>query len=97
MDFFLKNLEEVLEAINKLIEKNIVMINTKKVRQCYNIKASDRSKINFIWRALDFLEQEGVLDQNGKVSPKNYHIMIKKKIDVENFILQVKKEKVKIN
>ena len=89
----MKNLEEVLDAINKLMEKNMGTINTKRVRQCYNIKASDRSKINFIWRALDFLEQEGILEHNGKVSPKNYHIMTKKNIDIEKFILQVKKKK----
>jgi len=45
MDFFLKNLRETVEAINKLIDNNVNMVNTKRVRRCNKIKSSDRSKI----------------------------------------------------
>ncbi|MFX1500567.1 MAG: hypothetical protein ACFFDH_06325, partial [Promethearchaeota archaeon] len=61
MDFFLNNLKETLEAINKLIDNNINIVNTKRIRRCNHIKSSNRSKINFIWRALKYLEEEGIL------------------------------------
>ena len=48
MNFFLENLKETLEAINKLMDNNITIVNTKKIRRCNNIKSSNRSKINFI-------------------------------------------------
>jgi len=70
MDFFLKNLRETLSAVNKLIEGNIYVVNTKRVRRCNNIKSSNRSKINFIWRSLAFLEEQNILELNGKSNPK---------------------------
>ncbi len=92
MDFFLKNLEETLGAINQLIDNNIYVVNTKRIRRCLKIKSSDRSKINFIWRSLSFLEKEGILEINGfaTIKPKNYNIKNREKIDVEEF-----KEKIK--
>ncbi|MEJ2252570.1 MAG: hypothetical protein P8Y70_15460, partial [Candidatus Lokiarchaeota archaeon] len=86
----LKNLKETLEAINKLIENNINVVNTKRVRRCNNIKSSNRSKINFIWRSLSFLEDEGILELNGISNPKTYKINTDKKIDIEKFIEKVK-------
>ncbi len=97
MDFFLKNLKETLEAINQLIDNNIYIVNTKRIRRCYNIKSSNRSKINFIWRSLNYLEQEGILEVNGSVYPKSYKIKNKKKIDVEVFISQADRKKSRIN
>ena len=91
MDFFLKNLREVLVAINKLIDKGLITVNTKKVRICNNVKASNRSKINFIWRTLDYLEQQEILGKNCsfKRKTKNYKINLKKKIDIDQFISEV--------
>jgi len=90
MDFFLKNLEETLNAINKLINKNVFLVNTKRIRRCNNVKSSDRSKINFIWRSLKYLESEGsVLERNGKVNPTTYKIKKKDQIDIPVFISQV--------
>ena len=86
MDFFLKNVKETLEAINKLMDNNITIVNTKRIRRCYNIKSSNRSKINFIWRSLDFLAKEGILEENGIIKPKTYKIRVENKIDVEEFI-----------
>jgi hypothetical protein len=97
MDFFLKNLKETLEAINQLIDNNIYIVNTKRIRRCYNIKSSNRSKINFIWRSLNYLEQEGILEVNGSVNPKSYKIKNKKKIDVKVFISQADRKKSRIN
>ena len=93
MDFFLKNVKETLEAINKLMENNITIVNTKRIRRCYNIKSSNRSKINFIWRSLDFLAQEGILEENGVLSPKSYKISISDKINIEEFISELDRKK----
>jgi len=93
MDFFLKNLRDTIEAVNKLIESNVNIVNTKKIRRCFNIKSSNRSKINFIWRALKILEEEGILALNGISNPKTYKILIEQKIEVEKFLSKIDKEK----
>ncbi|MHA1885224.1 MAG: hypothetical protein ACW96S_09255 [Promethearchaeota archaeon] len=86
-------MKETLEAINKLIENNINIVNTKRIRRCFNIKSSNRSKINFIWRTLKFLEEEGVLTLNGITNPKTYKILTDQKINVTDFLNQIKKTK----
>jgi hypothetical protein len=93
MDFFKKNLKETVEAINKLIENNVNIVNTKRIRKCNNIRSSDRSKINFIWRSLKFLEKEGILTMNGITNPKTYKIISEEKIDVNKFLSQITKNK----
>jgi hypothetical protein len=93
MDFFLKNLSETLKAINKMIESNVNLVSTKRVRRCYNIPSSNRSKINFIWRSLAFLEEKGILKANGSSSPKSYNIIPKEKINIDKFIEKIKKER----
>ncbi len=89
MDFFSRNLRETLEAINKLIDNNVALVTTKSIRRCNNIKASNRSKINFIWRSLNYLEKEGILEMNGKISPKTYKIKSNQKIDIDDIISQI--------
>ncbi|MBY8980114.1 MAG: hypothetical protein KGD72_06970 [Candidatus Lokiarchaeota archaeon] len=89
MDFFSRNLRETLEAINKLIDNNINLVTTKSIRRCNHIKASNRSKINFIWRSLNFLEKEGFLEMNGQYSPKTYKIKSHQKIDIDDIISQI--------
>ena len=91
MDFFIINLKETLEALNKLIENNVNIVNTKRIRRCFNIKSSNRSKINFIWRTLKLLEEEGILTLNGATNPKTYKILTDQKIDVEDFLSQIKR------
>lgn len=93
MDFFLNNLKDTLDAINKLIDNNVYIVNTKRIRRCINIKSSDRSKINFIWRALKFLEEEGILTLNGITNPKTYKILSDQKIDINKFLSQLEKDK----
>lgn len=97
MDFFIKNLRETVEALNKLIESNVHIVNTKKIRRYYNIKSSNRSKINFIWRTLKVLEEEGILTLNGTTNPKTYKILIDKKIEVEKFLSEINKNKKRKN
>ncbi|MGV9199163.1 MAG: hypothetical protein ACOC4M_10010 [Promethearchaeia archaeon] len=89
MDFFLKNLKETLEAINKLIDNNIYTVTTKRVRRCNNIKSSNRSKINFIWRSLKYLEEENVLERNGESTPLTYKISPEEKIEIKKVIEQI--------
>lgn len=93
MDFFLNNLKDTLDAINKLIDNNVYIVNTKRIRRCFNIKPSNRSKINFIWRSLKFLEDEGILTLNGITNPKTYKILADQKIDVDKFLTQLEKDK----
>ena len=95
MDFFSSNLRETLEAINKLIDNNINLVTTKSIRRCNKIKASNRSKINFIWRSLNYLEKEGILEVNGTYSPKSYKIKSSQKIDIEEIISQIEKKQKK--
>ena len=75
------------------MDSNIALVNTKRIRRCYNIKSSNRSKINFIWRSLDFLAKEGILEANGIVKPKTYKIKVANKIDIEEFISQIDRVK----
>jgi hypothetical protein len=89
MDFFLKNLRETLEAINKLIDNNVYRVDTKRIRRCNNIKSSNRSKINFIWRSLNFLEQEGILEMNGSYHPKTYNIKPNTRIDIDKIMANI--------
>lgn len=93
MDFFLKSLEETLDAVNKLIDNSIYVVNTKRIRRCNNVKSSDRSKINFIWRALKYLENADILERNGVHSPMNYKIKTSERIDIPNFIKEVKENR----
>lgn len=95
MDFFLINLKETLEAINKLMDKNISIVNTKRIRRCFNIKSSNRSKINFIWRTLKYLEGEGILRKNGITNPKTYKIVPDETIDIDSFLSEANKNKKK--
>lgn len=92
MDHFVENLKGVLEAINKLIENNVRTVNTTRVRKCNNVKPSDRSKINFIWRSLDVLEREKILEKNGVSKPKTYKIKLKSSIDIDEFIENLNKK-----
>ncbi|MHA1147777.1 MAG: hypothetical protein ACTSR8_05990 [Promethearchaeota archaeon] len=91
-------MEETLEAINKLIEAKVNLVNTKRIRRCNNIRSSDRSKINFIWRSLKFLSQKelGILEKNGISNPTTYKIKPQEKIKIDEVIAQLNKKKDKI-
>ena len=93
----MKNLSETVEAINRLIDSNVNIVTTKRIRRCFNIKSSNRSKINFIWRALKILEEEGILAPNGTTNPKTYKILTDKKIEPEKFLSQIEKNKKRKN
>ncbi len=93
----MKNLSETIEGVNRLIDRKINLVNTKRIRRCFNIKSSNRSKINFIWRALKILEEEGILALNGISNPKTYKILIKQKIEAEKLLSKIYKDKKRKN
>ena len=74
-------LQDVINAINHFIEKKGTIIDNKRIRNYYKIKASNRSKINFIWRFLDFLENNGYIELIHE-NPKLYRIP-QSKIDIK--------------
>jgi len=80
--YYKKVLEETVSAINKCYEKNVTDINVKRVRKCNAIPSSERSKINFISRALDELTSLGYLRFVGRNSPKKYKILHKVNLDI---------------
>ncbi len=93
----MKNLSDTVVAINRLIESNVNIVTTKKIRRCFNIKSSNRSQINFIWRALKVLEEKGILALNGITNPKTYKIQTDQKIEIDKFLAQIEKDKKRKN
>jgi len=73
-----------------MIENKVNLVSTKRVRRYNNISSSNRSKINFIWRSLAYLEDQGILKANGSSSPKSYNIIPDEKINIKVFIAKVK-------
>lgn len=85
MDFFIKYLSETVEAIDKMDNGTITV---KKIRTLQNIKSSNHSRINFIWRSLAYLVEQGILEENGSQRPKSY----KRKtmdMDLEKIIISI--------
>ncbi|KKN05198.1 hypothetical protein LCGC14_1089720 [marine sediment metagenome] len=68
------------------------IITVKKIREAENIKSTDHSKINFIWRSLDFLAKQDILDINGSIKPKRYIIKPREKIEIKKFLSRVKQK-----
>ena len=97
MNFFLINLKETIKAINGMIEKKINIITVKKIREAENIKSSDHSKINFIWRSLKLLAKHGLLDVIQSTSPKKYIMRKEEKIDFNKFLSQIKQRTENLN
>ena len=69
----MQNLRDVINAINYFIEEKKIIFDTKRIRNYYKIKPSNRSKINFIWRFLVFLENNGYIELVHE-NPKLYRI-----------------------
>ena len=93
MDFALKHLAQVANAINVLLERNQngqVYVKTKRIRQMCNVEPSDRSTTNFIWRSLHTLHQEGILEVSGTSRPKIYKVTKNRQIDVPRLLLKIK-------
>jgi hypothetical protein len=68
-------MDETIRAIWYIIRyKYTSLISVKKIRNLYNIKARDSSKINFYWRSLQVLEETGILKRYGSKKPKKYQV-----------------------
>jgi hypothetical protein len=65
---------EVINTINYLIKKGKRIIDTKRLRRINNVKASNRSKINFYWRTLEQLEKLNYLKLANHTNPKSYFL-----------------------
>ena len=71
-----KFMDETIRAIENIIRnKYMSLITVKKVRNLYNIKSIDSSKINFYWRSLQALEQTGILKRFGSKKPIKYQVL----------------------
>ena len=93
MDFFEKNLREVLKTINTLIEQKISIVTTKRVREINKVKSDDRSKITRLWLALKYIKtNSSLLEKNGLKSPVNYKITVKEKFNIDNIISELKEK-----
>ncbi|KKL58948.1 hypothetical protein LCGC14_2220250 [marine sediment metagenome] len=88
MNIFQSNLEKTVKAINYLVKKK-VRITVEKIRQFHDIKSSNRSKVNFIWRGLAYLNNQNVLKCISKNSPKIYELTPQGKEYIENFDLKI--------
>ena len=73
LNFIEEYLKETVHAIKSLV-KNKKVITVKSVRGVNNIKSSNRSKIHFIWRALDRLVEKDYLKHINDDSPKIYKL-----------------------
>ena len=71
MDFFKKHLQETLETIKTF---NNGVITVKRIRIVRGVKSSNRSTINFMWRALKNLVAINFLEVNGLRSPQSYRL-----------------------
>lgn len=60
---------------------------------CIDYINKNRSKTNFIWRSLEKLEHEGILELNGNSRPKTYRLRLSGKINIAQLILSLKCKK----
>ena len=87
VNFIETNLKETVQAI-KYLAKNKGVITVKSIRGVNKIKSSNRSKINFIWRALDRLAWDNHLKLINDSSPKIYKLTSSGKEYINNFNLK---------
>ncbi len=73
-----------------MMQDNVFVATTKKVKRYLNIKPNDKSKTNFVWRTLDLLEKTGFLERIGVGNPKTYNIK-HKNLDWNQVLQQVRK------
>ncbi len=90
MEIFFKNIKETVDALNLMIKDNVFVATTKKVKRYLDIKSSDTSKTNFVWRTLDLLEKTGFLEKTGVDTLITYNIKLKN-IDWDQVVQKVRK------
>ncbi|MFX0024463.1 MAG: hypothetical protein ACFE9S_19250 [Candidatus Hermodarchaeota archaeon] len=69
-------MDETIRAIGYITKFEYhSFITVKKIRKFNQIEASDYSKINFYWRSLQALEDDGIIKRFGSKSPKKYCVL----------------------
>ncbi|MHA2128054.1 MAG: hypothetical protein ACW99E_22370, partial [Promethearchaeota archaeon] len=88
--FFVKNHHETLKAIESIIQKKQINggITVKKIRVVHNIKSSNKSKINFIWRSLVYLEEKELIVLINTKPCKTYTVKNPALFNVERILSQ---------
>ncbi len=81
-----KNLEETLQIINLFIDKGMSFVNAKKVRKYLEIDSSNRPKIYYIWRSLQFLQKKGILEEIHRSKIITYKLVRQERIKILEFI-----------
>lgn len=91
IDFFEKHLRDVLETIKTF---NNGTITVKRIRFNQSLKSSNRSLINFYWRALKNLVAIDFLEQNGSRKPQSYKLKYpEKEINIAKTLARVMKRR----
>jgi hypothetical protein len=76
MNFNKKYMDETIRAIMHFLKDNYrATFSVKKIRDFYQIKSSNCSKINFYWRSLQELEEKGILVRINSKLPKQYRVL----------------------
>lgn len=75
MNFFDHYLGKVRDTIESLTEKGISTISVKIILRRNHVKSSNRSEINFYWRALKQLEKQGRIKRHSDKRPYVYRIL----------------------
>ncbi|GAB4308427.1 MAG: hypothetical protein Kow0069_06690 [Promethearchaeota archaeon] len=75
MGYYYEILEQTAKAVNACYERKVMTVSVRRVRRCYSLDSTNRSKIVFISRALDELSKDGYLRFAGRSSPKRYEIV----------------------
>ena len=81
----IKYLMEVINLINYLVKEKKYNIDIKKIRKCYKIESSNRSKINFYWRILGYLENLGYLELI-KIKPTKTYKLPQTELNLDTII-----------
>ena len=69
-------LDKTIRAIEVITKDNYdSLITVKKIRELYKVDSLDYSKINFYWRALDYLEKDKILKRFNSKVPKKYQVL----------------------
>lgn len=66
--------DDVLDALNKFIERGDFYVDVRKIRRSLGIDSYDRSKINFIWRFLLHLKDNGCITPYREKPRKTYKL-----------------------
>ena len=83
-----KFLMEIVEAMSFLL-RNGSIISVKRIRNHHKYQPEDRSRINFYWRWLKVLRDDGFLEEIKNTQPKRYKVKkLLEECDIERLIIK---------